>query len=611
MNDQFVGTGLDYAVIIIYFVGIVGFGLWFGKYTKNTTDFFFGGQRFSWWLIAFSGIATTVGSYSFVKYSDVGFRYGMSSTMSYLNDWFWMPILLFMWLPILYFGRIRSVPEYFERRFGVPSRIAATILILTYLIGYVGINLFTLGQVLETLLGVPILVGASLTALVVMCYMFAGGQTSVIMTDLAQGIILLIAGLGLFFTGIWHFGGFAEFWALLPRDHKFIFSEFSNPPNFSFIGIYGQDGLANTGAFILMNQGMIMRFLSLKSVKEARKMAVFWILVLYPVAAVTVSAGGWIAMALVQNGEIETTGKDAFIDAASYLVRPGLFGFILAALTAALMSTADTLVTAVSAVFINDVYRPYLRPDRPDRHYLVVARFTSLTTVFIGILLVLVYMRSESIYEAHGMFTAAVTPPIVVAVFLGILSKRYTSAAAMATMVGGSALVLLSFFEPFNHWLLDPFSFGMGEESYKYTRALYGLTVCGALGLIVAALTRPRPLEEIKGLVNGTQLDAMRAFKGGKENRRPGKKARLSVQMDESLSGDTYAILPAAALEIMAAESDDLIYVCDPRWWLGGLRSVHLKVGAEREDTVVRVSPEAMENAHFVDGQDVTVEKIL
>ena len=611
MNGEFVGTWLDYAVIAAYFIAVVGFGLWFGRYTKSTNDFFFGGQRFAWWLIAFSGIATTVGSYSFVKYSDVGFRFGLSSTMSYLNDWFWMPILLFMWLPILYFGKIRSVPEYFEKRFGVPARIAATVLILTYLIGYVGINLFTLGQVLETLLGIPIMVGASMTAFVVMLYMFSGGQTSVIMTDLAQGIILLIAGLGLFFTGVYHFGGFGEFWSLLPRDHKFIFSEFSDPPNFSFISIYTQDGLANTGAFMLMNQGMIMRFLSLKSVKEARKTMSFWILVLAPVAAITVSGGGWVAMALMQNGEIETVGKDAFIDAAHYLVRPGVFGFILAALTAALMSTADTLITAVSAVFINDVYRPYVRPDREDRHYLRVARISSTTTVFVGIALVLVFMRSESIYEAHGMFTAAVTPPIVMAIFMGVLSKRFTTPAAMATMVGGSGLVFMSFFQPFADWFVGPFSFGMGEDSYKYTRALFGLVACGGLGIIVTFVTRPRPAEAIIGLVNGTQLDAMRAYKGAKENRRPGKKARIPVQVNAALSGDELAIVPVDALETMAADAGDIIYVCEPRWWFGGLRSVHLKVGEKSLDGMIHISPEAFERAHFNDGQEVTVEKIL
>mgnify|MGYP002633640262 CR=1 FL=1 len=351
---NFIGHPLDIAVVVIYFLAVVGFGLWFGKYTKNTKDFFFGGQRFSWWLIAFSGIATTVGSYSFVKYSNVGFQFGLSSTQTYMNDWFWMPILLLIWLPIIYFGKIQSVPEYFERRFGTGARHASTALILLYLVGYVGINLFTLGRLVESLTGLPIMYGAIATAFVVMLYMFAGGQTSVIMTDLAQGIILLIAGIGLFAVGIYHFGGFGNFWDLLPRGHKFMYSEFNAPDNFSFIGIFGQDGLANSGAFVLMNQGMIMRFLSLRSVKEARKMSVFWVFVLYPVAAITVSGGGWIAAALMANGEIDTNGKDAFVDAASYLLMPGVFGFVLAALTAALMSTADTLVTAVSSIVINE-----------------------------------------------------------------------------------------------------------------------------------------------------------------------------------------------------------------------------------------------------------------
>ena len=132
MNEvatQRLGEPIDYIVILVYFLGVVGFGMYFSRYTRSTKDFFFGGQRFAWWLIAFSGIATTVGSYSFVKYSDVGFKYGVSSTQTYLNDWFWMPILMLVWLPIIYYQRVVSVPEYFERRFGRASRVAATVLL--------------------------------------------------------------------------------------------------------------------------------------------------------------------------------------------------------------------------------------------------------------------------------------------------------------------------------------------------------------------------------------------------------------------------------------------------------------------------------------------------
>jgi solute:Na+ symporter, SSS family len=453
-----------------------------------------------------------------------------------------------------------------------------------------------------------------------------------------------VAGIGLFLAGVLHFGGFVDFWALLPQSHKYAFSEFNQPDKFSFMGIWCQDGLANTGAFMLMNQGIIMRFLSLKSVKDARKMAVCWILVLAPLACIAVSGGGWIAKALVANGEIELTDpNDAFVGAALFLCAPGIFGFVLAALTAALMSTADTLVTAVSAIFINDVYRPYLKRGASDRHYLRIARVTSMTTVIIGVLLVLVFMQEKSIYQAHAKFTAAVTPPIVVAILLGILWKRSTPAASFLTMVGGGILVGLSFIWP--ETLIKPFAFGMGEGSYKYMRALYGLVVCGALGItmttlgiIVAWLTKlhlaseikklvrntrlealgvivewfkPRPLSAIRGLVTGTQLDAMRLFKGGEINRREGKKARVRITSDPSLSGTDVVIAPQSALDRMAAEEGDLLYVCEPRWWFGGLRSVHVKAGQPGADDTLRLSPEGVANAHFTDGQDVLVEKIF
>ena len=604
------GTSLDYIVIVAYFVVIVAFGLWFGRYTHTTKDFFFGGQRFAWWIIAFSAIATTVGSYSFIKYSEAGYKYGISSSQSYLNDWFWVPILLLVWLPILYFGRIQSVPEYFERRFGTANRFAAVAIILLYLVGYVGVNLYTTGVAMQSVLGWPVMIGAIVTALIVMCYMFAGGQTSVIMTDLVQGVILLVAGIGVFLVGVAHLGGFIDFWALLPKSHRYIFSEFSTPDKFSFVGIYAQDGLANTGAFMLMNQGMIMRFLSMKSVADARKMTVAWLLVLSPLACIAVSGGGWVARAMVERGEIATQANSAFVDAAHFLCAPGVFGFVLAALTAALMSTADTLVTAVSSIVINDIYRPYIKPNRADRHYLNVARVTSTVTVITGILLVLVFMREKSVYQAHAMFTAAVTPPIVVAILLGILWKRFTPAASFATMVGGGALVAISFIPGLDKILVGPFAFGMGADSYNFMRALYGLVACSLVGIVVTFATKPRPEDEIRGLVTGTQLDAMRAYKGGEINRTAGAKVRLRLRIDAGLADDV-ARVPAHALDTMAARLGDLLYVNEPRWWFGGLRSVHITAGEAAPDGELHLSPAAATNAHFEDGQEVIAEKLF
>ncbi len=611
MIAQAVGENIDYVVMLGYFAAVLGFGLYFGRYTSTTKDFFFGGQRFSWWLIAFSCVATVVGSYSFIKYSAAGFRYGISSTQSYLNDWFWMPILVLVWIPIIYYKKIQSVPEYLEARFDRKTRVAATVIILFYIVGYIGINLITLGKTLQGLLGWEIMTGAAITAVAVAAYVYIGGQTAVIMTDLAQGMILLVAGLGLFGAAIYHFGGFGDFWALLPQGHKYAFSDFNAPPKFSFVGIYVQDGLANTGALMLMHQGFIMRFLSLKSVKDSRRMVVCWILILAPLAAIATSCGGWIARALVNNGELTTEPGTSFIDAAHFLCAPGVFGFVLAALTAALMSTADSLVNAVSAIFVNDIWRPYVKPGAEDKHYLRVARITSLCAAGCGLALVPVFMK-DTIYGAHSMFTAAVTPPVLTAIFLGITWRRYTPTAAFVTIVGGAILIGLSFFWP--DALVGPFDFGMGPGSYKFMRALYGLLAASALGVSVTCFTKPRPETELKGLVAGTQKDAMRQFKGSEPNRRPGEKVRLQMRLDPSLSGTGAVVLSQSALDKMAAEPGDLLYASHIRWWYGGLRSVHVRASSpatSAESDLVLISPEDAATARFAEGQEVIVEKIM
>ena len=105
------GTATDWVVMLAYFLGIMLFGSYFAKYNRSTNDFFFGGRRFAWWLITVSIVATGVGSHSFVKYSAKGFEYGLSSTMTYMNDWFFMPFFLFGWLPIVVYTKIRSIPE--------------------------------------------------------------------------------------------------------------------------------------------------------------------------------------------------------------------------------------------------------------------------------------------------------------------------------------------------------------------------------------------------------------------------------------------------------------------------------------------------------------------
>lgn len=161
---------------------------------------------------------------------------------------------------------------------------------------------------------------------------------------------------------------------------------------------------------------------------------------------------------------------------------------------------------------------------------------------------------------------------------------------------------------------MGPFDFGMGPDSYKFIRALYGLLLSSVLGVLVTWFTKPRPEVELKGFVAGTQKDATRQFKGSEPNHRPGGKVRLRVRLDPSLSGTDTVGLSRSALGKMTGESGDLLYASHIHWWYGGLRSVHVKAdprATSTQNNLLLISPENATTAHFVERQEVIVEKIM
>ena len=507
-----IGTTADWIVMVVYFIVIMLFGSYFGRYTKNTSDFFFGGRRFSWWLITMSIVATGVGSHSFVKYSAKGFQHGISSSMTYLNDWFFIAFFMFGWLPIIVYSKVRSIPEYFEKRFSPSARFLATILLLLYMIGYIGIGFLTLGKAVIPMLPqsfiifgaiIPVtLMGAIVViAIITGIYITFGGQTAVIFTDLLQGFILLFAGMLLFFFGITYLGGFDIFWNLLPVEWKLPLADFNQPANFNFVGIFWQDAIAGSIGFLFMNQGLIMRFMACKSVNEGRKAAAVNILFVLPISAIVVGNAGWIGKAIsISSPDVispNTSPDQIFVVVANIIASPGMFGFIMAALTAALMSTVDTLINATAAIFINDVYRPvqnFLKKTIPtgiekERRELGAARYASVGVTVLGVLAVLAFKNFPTVYEAHGYFHSTLTPPLVVGIFFGVFWKKFTPAAVITTFVGGVALMILGARYP--GILIAPFDHGIEMNQahpYSYIRALYNILVCLSVAVLAVVM---------------------------------------------------------------------------------------------------------------------------
>ena len=613
-----VGTGIDRVVILIYFLLVMGFGAYFGKYSKTTSDYFFGGRRFSWWLITISIVATGIGSHSFVKYSTKAYQYGFSSTMTYMNDWFFMPLFMFGWLPIIYYTKVRSIPEYFEKRFNKTARYLATTMTLLYMIGYIAIQLLTLATALYRIYNIPLMATVIIIAIATSIYMHFGGQTSVIFTDLFQGLILIFAGLLLFFLGIQYLGaghfsyGLNSFWSFLTPEQKLPLAHFNHPPNFNFVGIFWQDGIAGSIGFLFLNQGLIMRFMAAKNVNEGRKAAAFNVLLVLPISAIVVSNAGWIGRAIA-NGmpgilPMDLQPNDVFVAVTNIVASPGVFGFIIAALCAALMSTADTLVNASSAIVVNDIYGPLSKKEQTDKKQLEVARYASIGIKVIAIILVPFFNSFDSIYEAHGWFHSTFTPPLVVAVFLGIFWKRFTTPAVIATFTVGALLMILG---QFNHELIAPFSHGIElrpGRGYSYIGALYNIFVCASVGVIVSFLTAPPSKEKVNGLTVYDVADLKANFKGGKVNEDEGE----IVIVDWEISDLDENVIKFSKNDMgrMKAEVGDLVYLCDNRKWLGGLKSIHSVYGNPHdEDGVVIITNEQQQSGLFDKGRKLFGEK--
>ncbi len=696
-----IGSTTVWVVMIVYFAIVMLFGSYFGRYTRSTTDFFFGGRRFSWWLITMSIVATGVGSHSFVKYSAKGFEHGLSSTMTYINDWFFVPFFLFGWLPIIVYSKVRSIPEYFEKRFSPSSRFIATILLLVYMIGYIGIGFLTLGKAMIPLLpesfalfgaNLPVtLMGViSVIAVITGIYITFGGQTAVIFTDLMQGFILLFAGLLLFFFGITYLGGFQAFWDILPVSWRMPLADFNKPPSFNFAGIFWQDGIAGSIGFLFMNQGLLMRFMACKSVDEGRKAAAMNILFILPISAIVVGNAGWIgkAISIVSPNIVSPASSpdQIFVVVASIIMgSPILFGFVMAALTAALMSTVDTLINATSAIFVNDVYRPIkgfvskkiINKKATERRELGVARIASMGITALGVLAVIPFNRFPTVYEAHGYFHSTLTPPLVVAIFLGVFWKKFTPAAVITTFLGGVALMLLGAQYP--GVLIAPFDHGITlnpSHPYTYIRALYNLVVCAGVAvfsvwsgglqhkfvkwvrrlpntnmimamvtsilsivytviifsffinfatmtpilvaIIFSILILPLvvnyyvvgydPETHTTGLVASSIEDARRFFKGSEPNDSEGEKVKVQYKI---VPGEDDEIqFSKADMQTMAANPGDLVYLCDKRKWLGGLKSLHSVYGKPHDENgIVYINEEHSKVGIFAKGKILIAEK--
>src|SRR3954463_11742289 len=200
---------VDLLIIGIYFLMVLGIGLYLKRFTKTGEDFFLAGRDMSAWIAGLSFVAANLGSLELMGWAASAYQYGILAT-----HWYWIgaiPAMLFLgivMMPFYYISKTHSVPGYLKLRFGEPSRALSAVSFAMMTVLMSGINMYSMALVMKVILGWDIHLSIWVSSITVAVYVVLGGLLSAIFNEVLQFVLiwfgaLLIPILGLIETGGW------------------------------------------------------------------------------------------------------------------------------------------------------------------------------------------------------------------------------------------------------------------------------------------------------------------------------------------------------------------------------------------------------------------------
>ena len=185
---------IDYVILAIYFVVVLGIGFVARLSIKTDLDFFLSGRSLPAWITGLAFIAANLGALEILGQAANGAQYGVPAV-----HYYWIgavPAMVFLGLvmmPFYYGAKVRSVPEYLRLRFNEATHAfnAATFAVATVLIS--GVNLFALALIIHLMLGWSITLAILVAAALVLVYITLGGLTSAIYNEVLQFFVIVAA----------------------------------------------------------------------------------------------------------------------------------------------------------------------------------------------------------------------------------------------------------------------------------------------------------------------------------------------------------------------------------------------------------------------------------
>jgi SSS family solute:Na+ symporter len=515
---------VDIAVIAIYFVAVLGIGFYLKRFTQTGEDFFLAGREMTAWIAGLSFLAANLGSLELMGWAASAYQYGILAT-----HWYWIgaiPAMLFLGLvmmPFYYISRTHSVPGYLKLRFGESSRALSAITFGFMTVLMSGINMYSMALVMKVVLGWDIHFSIWMSSLTVAIYVVLGGLLSAIFNEVLQFVLiwlgaLLISILGLVEAGGWN-GMVARIHNNFPTESfthlwSTLGSFSANPMGIHWVGIVFGLGWVISFGYWTTDFLVVQRVLAAKDLRSAKlapiigsafKMAVPFIVILPGLLGLAV-----LPIHLTGEAEAIATGGHSYNEVLPLMLArycgPGLLGLGITALIAGFMSGMAGNVSAFATVWTYDIYRPFFKKQATDAHYVRVGRWCTILGVLVSIGTAYLVMQFLSIMDYVQALFSFFIAPLFGTVLLGMLWPRATPAGGFWGLLAGTlssiGMWLWVKLDPaaLRYVALSPYAKDMAENMY---RALWSWIICVAVTVIVSMATRPKPAEELAGLVYG------------------------------------------------------------------------------------------------------------
>lgn len=534
MEQSFDLGWIDYSIMLIYFVFVLGIGWTLKQYMKSSTDFLEAGKSLPAWITGLAFIATNLGALEVIGMAASGAKYGITTVHFY-----WIgaiPAMIFLaifMMPFYYGSKARSVPEYLKLRFDEKTRgfNAVTFAIMTIFAS--GISMYALAMLMEVLLGWNFNFSLFLSAAIVLVYIYLGGLTSAIYNEVLQFFLIVVGFLPLAIIALINIGGweglkssldvvavnngfeagaYTETWQHMSKPE-------ANPMGVAWMGIIVGLGFVLSFGYWCTNFLVVQRAMAADSITSARKtpligaipkMFIPFLVILPGMIAIALTSNPDSGFELPVKGEAYDYDKTIPLMLGHYFPT-GVLGLGLTALMASFMSGMAGNVTAFNTVFTYDIYQAYISRKKSDKHYLRVAQLTTVFGVLVSILAAYVANLFNNLMDFLQLIFAFINAPLFATFLLGMFWKRGTGHGAFFGLLSGTfaaglhhgltipagAMTLVK-----GGWLGTVVHTYPSEMAQNFWTAIYAFTTCLVMTIIISILTKQlKTDDQLKGLV--------------------------------------------------------------------------------------------------------------